>query len=193
FTYSSLYKYNFPIIQTDQLPFASPVSGDTKANGYESHLDSRVSYVGRVNYDFNSKYLVTASLRADGSSKFSKANRWGYFPALSLGWVLSKEDLFNLNNSDVVDFLKLRMSYGTTGNDNIPPFLFKEYYNASPNPYYMGSSGTLQPTLVYNGMAQPNYTWESAKSYNAGLDLNFLKHWNFTADIWFKSSFDILG
>ncbi|HEX5153187.1 MAG TPA: TonB-dependent receptor [Parafilimonas sp.] len=192
-SYSSLYKYNFPVIQTDQLPFASPVSGDTKANGYENHLDSRVSYVGRINYDFNSTYLVSASMRADGSSKFSKDKRWGYFPALSLGWVLSNENFFNINNSRVIDFLKLRMSYGATGNDNVAPFLFKEYYNTSTNPYYLGDPGALQPTLVYNGMAQPNYTWEKAKSYDAGLELNLLKHWNFVFDIWSKNTYDILG
>ncbi|MDH7461711.1 SusC/RagA family TonB-linked outer membrane protein [Chitinophagaceae bacterium 26-R-25] len=192
YRYSSIYKYNFPVYQTDQLPFASPNPGDAKANGYEKPLDSRVSYVGRLNYDFQSKYLLSASMRADGSSKFSKENRWGYFPAVSLGWVVSKEN-FMRNTSNVVDFLKLRMSYGITGNDNIPPFLYKEYYNASNNSYYLGTPGALQPTLDYNGMAQPNYTWEGAKSFDAGVEFNFLKHWNFTADFWSKNTYDILG
>jgi len=191
--YSSLYKYDFPILQTDQFPFASPNAGDTKANGYENNLDARMSYVGRVNYDFNSKYLFSASVRADGSSKFSTDKRWGYFPAVSAGWVVSKENFLNLNKSKVIDLLKLRASYGATGNDNITPYLFKEYYNASPNPYYLGTPGGLQSTLAYNGMAQPNYTWEGSSSFDAGVELNLLKHWNFTADIWTKKTYDILG
>jgi TonB-linked SusC/RagA family outer membrane protein len=193
YSYSSLYKYNFPIMQNDQFPYASRVPGDTRADGYESYLDSRVSYVGRVNYDYGSKYLVSVSLRADGSSKFAKDKRWGYFPAASLGWVLSKENFLNLNKSSFVDLLKLRVSYGTTGNDNIPAFLFKEFYNASTSAYYLGEPGVLKSILAYNGLAQTNYTWEGAKSYNAGIDFKFLNHWDFTADFWTKSTYDILG
>lgn len=193
YTYSSIYKYNFPLMPNDQFPFASRAAGDTKADGFETYLDSRVSYVGRINYDFASKYLVSVSLRADGSSKFSKDNRWGYFPAASLGWVLSKENFFNLDQSRVVDLLKLRLSYGTTGNDNIPAFMFKEFYNASTSAYFLGDAGALRSILAYNGLAQANYTWESAKSYNAGVDLKILKHWELTADIWNKQTYDILG
>src|SRR6185369_4874712 len=69
YSYSSIYKYNFPVYTTDQLPFTSRASGDTKADGYEAYLNSRISYVGRVNYDYQNKYLLSASLRADGSSK----------------------------------------------------------------------------------------------------------------------------
>ncbi|MBS0027621.1 SusC/RagA family TonB-linked outer membrane protein [Chitinophaga sp. 22321] len=193
YNYSSIYKYNFPVNTTDQFPFASQASGDTKANGFETYLDARVSYVGRVNYDYQHKYLVSASLRADGSSKFSKDNRWGYFPAASLGWVMSEEPFLANLKKKGLDMLKIRASYGSTGNDNIPAWLFKEIYNASSTPFYLGDPGSSKSILAYNGIAQTNYTWEGAKSYNAGVDLNFKQHWSVVADVWTKNTFNILG
>jgi TonB-linked SusC/RagA family outer membrane protein len=193
YSYSSIYKYNFPVYTSDQFPFASRASGDTKADGYETYLDSRVSYVGRVNYDYQHKYLVSASVRADGSSKFAKDKRWGYFPAASLGWVLSEESFLAGLKKSGVDMLKLRLSYGSTGNDNIPAWLFKELYNASAAPFYLGDPAASKSILAYNGIAQTNYTWEGAKSYNAGVDLNFRQHWSFVADVWTKNTFNILG
>ncbi|WP_186452529.1 SusC/RagA family TonB-linked outer membrane protein [Chitinophaga polysaccharea] len=193
YTYSSIYKYNFPVYTTDQFPFASRASGDTKADGFENYLDARVSYVGRVNYDYGHKYLVSASVRADGSSKFSKDKRWGYFPAASLGWVLSEENFMAGLKRSGVDMLKLRASYGSTGNDNIPAWLFKEIYNASSTPFYLGDPASLKSILAYNGIAQTNYTWEGAKSYNAGVDLNYRQHWSAVFDVWTKNTFNILG
>ncbi|MBO9730754.1 MAG: TonB-dependent receptor [Chitinophaga sp.] len=193
YTYSSIYKYNFPVFTTDQFPFASRSSGDTKADGFENYLDARVSYVGRVNYDYAHKYLVSASLRADGSSKFAKDKRWGYFPAASFGWVLSEENFLAGMKNKGIDLLKLRASYGATGNDNIPNWLYKEIFNASSSSFYLGDPGNLKSILAYNGIAQTNYTWEGARSYNVGLDLNYRQHWNFVFDVWTKNTFNILG
>lgn len=193
YNYSSIYKYNFPVYTRDQFPFASRASGDTKADGYETYLDARVSYVGRVNYDYQHKYLLSASVRADGSSKFAKDKRWGYFPAASLGWVMSEEAFLAGLKKSGIDMLKLRLSYGATGNDNIPAWLFKELYNASASPFYLGDPTSSKSILAYNGIAQTNYTWEGAKSYNAGVDLNFRQHWSFVADVWTKKTFNILG
>jgi len=191
YAYSSLYKYNFDFNPADQFSYSSPVPGNTKSSGYETYLNARRSAVGRVQYEYKEKYLFSASLRADGSYKFAKNNRWGYFPAASAGWVMSKENF--MAGSGAIELLKLRASYGTTGNDNVPAWMYRELYTPSSNPYYLGNPGASQSVLLYNGLAQSNYTWESATSYNAGLDLELFKHWSITADFWTKSTYNILG
>jgi len=190
YTYSSLYKYNFPVLQSDQLGFGSQNPSDTKASGYETYLNDRVSYVGRVNYQYSDKYLFSASLRVDGSYKFSPENRWGYFPAVSVGWVLSKEN-FLLNNN-TINFLKVRASYGTTGNDNVPAWMFQDSYTSPSTPYYFGP-GAVKSILAFNGIGNKDYTWETSKSYNVGVDIKMLKNWNLTADFWTKNTYNILG
>ena len=79
-----------------------------------------LSYFGRVNYDFQSKYLISGTFRADGSSKFSKGNRWGYFPSAAVAWRISSEKFMEKTQNWLDDFEKLRFSYGTAGNNNIP-------------------------------------------------------------------------
>lgn len=188
--YSSLYKYTFPITTTDQFAFASQDPGNTRATGYEIQ-DGRLSYIGRINYDYAGKYMVSASAREDGSIKFAPNKRWGLFPSVSAGWVISKENFFQQARSlSFIDQLKVRYSYGTTGNDAIGGWLWKELYNLSDTGFYAGSSA---PILNYGGLSNPNLTWESATSSNLGLDLQFLGNWNFTAEFWKKHSYDILG
>lgn len=191
YAYTSLYKKGFDLKPADQFTFSSPVPGNTSANGYETYLNVRRSYVGRVQYDYKEKYLLSASLRADGSYKFAKTNRWGYFPAVSAGWVISKENF--MTQVGAIELLKLRASYGTTGNDNVPAWMYRESYSPSANPYYMGMPGASQSVLLYNGFARSNFTWESAKSYNVGLDVRLFGHWSATADLWTKSTYNILG
>lgn len=194
YTYSSIYKQNFPYYVTDQFPFTSPASGDAKVSGYEANLPARVSYIGRVNYDFAGKYLATVSVREDGSSNFAPAKRWGLFPSASAAWVISRESFFeNLNKKSFVDLLKLRLSYGTTGNDPSFNWLWKELYNASTTNLAIGDPVSNSSLLAYNGISNPNYSWETSKAFNLGLDFNFRKHWNFTAEFWSKKTYDILG
>jgi TonB-linked SusC/RagA family outer membrane protein len=190
-TYSSIYKYNFPISTIDQFAFASQDPANTKATGYELQ-DGRLSYIGRINYDYGGKYLLSASAREDGSIKFAPNKRWGLFPSVSAGWVISRENFFAKSRSlQFIDQLKLRFSYGTTGNDAIGGWLWQELYHMSDSSFYVG--GAPAPILTYGGLPNPNLTWESATSYNLGLDLNFLRNWNFTAELWKKHSYDILG
>jgi TonB-linked SusC/RagA family outer membrane protein len=194
YTYSSIYKQNFPYYVTDQFPFTSPASGDVLASGYEAYLPARVSYIGRVNYDFAGKYLASVAVREDGSSNFAKDKRWGLFPSASAAWVLSRESFFeNLDRKSFVDLLKLRMSYGTTGNDPSFNWLWKELYNASTTTFAVGDPVVNSSILAYNGISNPNYTWETSKAFNLGVDFNFRKHWNFTAEFWSKKTYDILG
>jgi hypothetical protein len=92
-----------------------------------------------------------------------------------------------------VDLLKLRLSYGTTGSDPSFNWLWKELYNASNTTLAIGDPVVNSSILAYNGISNPNYSWETSKAMNVGVDFNFLKHWNFTAEFWSKKTYDILG
>ena len=143
-----------------------------------------LSYLGRITYDYQNKYLFAASFRTDGSSKFGPGQKWGSFPSVSLGWVASKEKF--LQNVNWLDNLKLRLSYGTTGNNNIQDYGFVDVLY--PVNYSFGtasspvSSGQVpSPNIQSN----PNITWERTFQYNAGIDVSLLKNAiSFSLDIY---------
>ncbi len=128
-----------------------------------------LSYLGRINYSYNDRYLLSASFRADGSSYFGPGNKWGTFPSISLGWIASKEKF--LSNIDWLSTLKFRGSYGISGNNRISDFAFLDLmYGAN---YSLGSgTGTSFPGLVNSStiISNPNITWESTYQSNFGLD-----------------------
>jgi TonB-dependent starch-binding outer membrane protein SusC len=134
-----------------------------------------LSYLGRVNYGYMNKYLVAASFRADGSSYFAPGNKWGYFPSVSVGWVVSEENF--LKDASWVSNLKFRGSYGVTGNNRIVDFAFVDLlYNAN---YVTGAgNGTIISGQVPSNtiLSNPNITWERTFQYNGGLDLSVLKN-----------------
>lgn len=121
---------------------------------------SFLSYLGRFNYRFNDRYLLGFSMRRDGSSRFGSANRWGTFPALSLGWILSEEGF--LRNSNTLTFLKLRASYGVTGNAEIGNF---EYFGAFATNNYVDMPGIVVQEIDNNSLS-----WESTRQFDIGLD-----------------------
>jgi TonB-linked SusC/RagA family outer membrane protein len=129
-----------------------------------------LSYLGRLNYAYDDKYLLSASFRADGSSYFGPGNKWGTFPSISLGWVASKEKF--LSNIDWLSNLKFRGSYGVSGNNRITDFAFLDLmYGAN---YSLGSgTGTSSPGLVNSPtiISNPAITWESTYQSNFGMDL----------------------
>jgi len=146
---------------TDAIPV---VQGDAQVNNalYQYGL---ISYIGRLKYNFADKYLVSASIRRDGSSRFGKNNRWGTFPAMSVGWVLSEEAF--LQDSDIISSLKLRGSWGLTGNDGSNDYVFESGLITGYNYTGFGAS-----TGVSNfGSANPDLKWEEATQTNIGLDL----------------------
>ena len=106
------------------------MTGRTSAvvDGYPSGYDAKLSYFGRLNYDFNETYLFTAIIRADGSSKFAPGNQWGYFPSVSAGWVISNEKFMESSKS-WLSFLKLRAGWGQNGNDNLPSLQWKSNFD----------------------------------------------------------------
>lgn len=189
----SMYRYNFPLFPTDQFFAASANNSDWSTGGSESQ-DARVSYVGRVNYDYAGKYLFSSSIRYDGSIKFAPDKRWGLFPSASAGWVISKENFFSkASRLNFVDFLKARFSYGTTGNDAIGGWQWQDQFAIQGGTYYLGQNGTTAPRLAYNGTPNPDLTWETSKSYNLGLDIAMFKRFSFTMELWKRHTYDILG
>lgn len=151
-----------------------------------------LSYIARAQYDYKEKYLLSATMRADGSSNFAPGNRWGYFPSVSAGWILTNEDF--IGNSGVMDFAKLRGSWGQNGNQAIDNFIYSSTI-AYRNPgYYFGdtkpvSGATAVPARVTN----PDVKWETSEQINVGLDARFFSsRLAFTADWYVKTTKDWL-
>jgi TonB-linked SusC/RagA family outer membrane protein len=145
-------------------------SSSTSSNGGAETEFGRESWVGRLNYSFADKYLFEAILRADASSKFAKGHRWGYFPSVSLGWIISEESF--MKNQKVIDYLKLRLSYGKTGNDNVGSFRYLTGFNTDET-YQFGSN--VITGIAPTGLANTKLTWEKMSISNVGLDFSL---WN---------------
>ena len=131
---------------------------------------SLLSFVGRAQYDYKNKYYLTASFRADGSSVFGDNNKWGYFPAVALGWNIHKESF--MENLDVLNNLKLRLSYGSVGNEAIGPY--GSLSTASQNDYIFNdqiSTGYIPGNTLPN----PNLKWETSTTFNSAIDFGL---WN---------------
>lgn len=193
------YRYNFPLVAYDQLLFTSANNSDWSTGGREDQ-SGRLSYIGRINYDFDAKYLFSASVRRDGSTNFAPDKRWGWFPSVSAGWVISREAFFQSSKlAGSVDFLKIRATYATTGNDVLnrdDPYdrwRWLEQYNIQGGTYYLGASGIASPRLAYGGIPNEDLTWEKSNSIDIGVDATVLKNIRFTFEYWKRKSYDILG
>lgn len=179
----------FPVYMTDQFWAASSARADTWGGGDTDWQSGRFSYIGQFSYSYADKYLLSFSFREDGSMNFAPSQRWGFFPAGSLGWVISEESFFN---KSAIQFLKLRASVGLTGNDSVGGWQWQESYKSGSSAYF-GSSPSKSVGITYGSVVNPNLTWEKALSYNVGADVNFLNHWTVSADYWYRNSYDILG
>lgn len=150
-------------------------STDGMTNSGSTFEMGRSSIIGRLNYSYRNKYILEASLRADASAKFPKDSRWGYFPSILVAWKLSDENF--LRNMKNLDLAKLRLSYGSSGNDGIGNFQYLAGYaitdQTSGGSYIIGSSKT--PGIIQRGLANPDLTWEQLSTYNVGLDLSLYK------------------
>ena len=179
----------FPVYMTDQFWAASSARADTWGGGDTDWQSGRFSYIGQFSYSYADKYLLSFSFREDGSMNFAPSQRWGFFPAGSLGWVISEESFVN---KSALQFLKLRASVGLTGNDSVGGWQWQESYKSGSSAYF-GSSPSKSVGITYGSVVNPNLTWEKALSYNVGADVNFLNHWTVSADYWYRNSYDILG
>lgn len=159
--------------------------------GYEKV--AMLSGVFMANYSYKGRYLLKASMRADGSSKFAPNNRWGFFPSGAIGWRVSDENFFK-NVSWLkknVDNLKLRFSYGQVGNDQIASYSYAQTL-ASSNRQAVFGDGTIS-SLYTNRMANPDISWEVTEEFNGGLDLDmFNNRLNISVDLYTKKTKDML-
>jgi iron complex outermembrane receptor protein len=172
YSYNNFFRTNYfyPTYRADgvQFPNSDPVFP------FDEPSNAIVSFYGRLNYTLNDKYLLTASLRQDGSSRFSEENRWGLFPSLALAWKISEENF--LKNSKSLSNLKLRMSYGVTGQqDGIANYYYQTGYNAGNlnNQYTFGNTSYV---TVFPQPFNPDLKWEQTASYNIGIDFGFLEN-----------------
>ncbi|MDV6166882.1 TonB-dependent receptor [Flavobacterium sp. DG1-102-2] len=136
-----------------------------------AQINELQSYFGRANYSFDGKYLLTASIRADGSTRFGENNKYGYFPSFAGGWNISQEDF--LKESTVVNSLKLRGSWGQTGNQEVPNKITKPSYTLAPGEgYYLYDDLNLVNGVRIDRTAFPNLKWEVVTQFNVGLDFS---------------------
>ena len=162
---------NFPDFFTSGMAWNFMSTGTAiSTNNYYDQNDKLLSFFGRVNYVFDDRYSVSATMRADGSSKFTAGNQWGYFPSAAVSWTVSNEPWME-KASGWLSNLKLRYSYGTAGNNNIP-------YFASFSTSWISQSDTYWSTVTDGGdtiMPNGELTWETTVSHNIGLDFSFFK------------------
>jgi len=144
----------------DQLSFGGQDGQFSQGTGYEI---ARLNYYGRINYNYKEKYLLELLFRYDGSYLFPEETRYGFFPGISAGWVMSEESFFNV---DFLDYFKLKGSWGQLGNDNVSPFQFLASYGFSAT-----SLGDVVTTAYETKVPNPNITWETQTSQNFGFDL----------------------
>lgn len=151
--------------------------------------DKLFSFFGRVNYNYKSKYLLTATFRADASSKFSEDNRWGFFPSAAVAWRISSES-FMEGAKNWLDDLKLRFSYGTAGNNNIPSGQLVQVYNSNTTSWINGFNNYWAPSKT---MANPDLKWETTITRNLGLDFTlFGGRLNGTIEAYLNTTKDLL-
>jgi TonB-dependent starch-binding outer membrane protein SusC len=146
---------------------AAVATGVTASAG--SGKGSLLSYFGRLTYGFKGKYLVNASVRRDGSSKFGKDNRWGTFPSASIGWRLSEEAFFP--KTDIIDNVKLRLSYGLSGNNNIGNFTSQQLLGYDNYVF----NNKIVPGQAINSLGNTNLGWEQSKQTDIGFDADLFK------------------
>ncbi|MCD0457414.1 SusC/RagA family TonB-linked outer membrane protein [Chryseobacterium sp. LC2016-27] len=176
------YYQNFPnngIEPQYQIPALLPADLQKVTSTVVANKNELQSWFGRVNYGYQDKYLLTATLRADGSSKFGSNNRYGIFPSLAAGWNISKESF--LENVTAINNLKLRASWGKTGNQEIPSKITKRSYQADSNgsaqaTYPLNDSGNYPVGIYLVRANNPDLQWEVTTQTNIGLDFGILNN-----------------
>ncbi len=174
---------------TTQQPLLGQLNSTPLATGAS---DTRlISYLGRANYTFNNKYVLTSTLRVDGVSKFSEENRYGYFPSFSLAWRLVQESF--IDNLNVFDDLKLRAGWGQIGNHGIRPYATLSNYASNTNVLYGNTDNGVDIPIFLQNIANPDLKWETTEQVNLGLDFAFFESKvTATVDVYSKLTKDLL-
>lgn len=184
------YAFEFPDNRTGYHNIGAGLRPQKPVNG-ESKW-SLVSFLGRVNYSFNDRYLFTVTGRADGSSKFAEGHKYGFFPSGAFAWRMKQEEF--MQSVDFISDMKLRISYGVIGNQAIPPYQSL----ALIGPYSEGVFNSSQGSEVYTGLEPLSYVnknlkWESTRQFDVGIDLSlFNNRLSLTADYYTKLTYDLL-
>lgn len=134
---------------------------------------ARNSYLARLNYAYNEKYLLTATVRRDGSSRLPDQNRWQVYPSVGLGWIISRENFFQ--NQEIFDLLKLRASYGKVGNDQIPTNAFTQTVSLNRAYSFNGSANAATNGAQINQIIDPNITWEITKEFDFAIEFGLFQ------------------
>lgn len=164
-------------------------AGDVYSYKGESNL---ISFYGRVNYNYLGKYMVTGTLRRDGSSRFGKNNKWGVFPSASAAWRMSDE-AFMESTSSWLDNLKLRVGFGVTGNqDGIGEYKSLATLAADGASYYDAETGTWKKSYAPNQNVNPDLKWESTTQYNVGIDFGIARKITGSLELYYKKTTDLL-
>ena len=192
---------HYPVNFTKDNAFAMINQYDADANSVTAPFytgtttpERMISYFGRLNYTFFDRYLFTFTMRADGSSKFTPTNRWGYFPAAALAWRINDESWMKATE-DWLSSLKLRLSYGQVGNDGIDATQWEQYWASASSSYYYTINGKQMPTytLASSQMANEDLKWETTITRNIGLDFGFWNgRLNGTVDVYWNTTEDLL-
>lgn len=168
---------------------------DRKVSGGPYDATRGQSFFARLGWSWKDRYMVNATMRADGSSKFAKGHRWGYFPSVSAGWTLTEED-FMKPAASWLDFLKLRLSWGQVGNANINCYQYLAPVTTSKTNYNFGATGGTDAWVMgayTERLANEKVKWETSEQYNVGLDARFLRQrLSLTLDGYIKSTKDWL-
>ena len=179
-------------INIDASPYADDliqtINAAQEISGWDQHANewSMISYLGRINYAYKDRYLLTATFRSDGSSRFGKEKRFAFFPSLAAAWRISEEDF--MKNSAFIDNMKLRLSYGESGNNNIGNYSHLAAINAGS--YVFGGN---QVTASYVGLSNPFLTWEESRQVDAGLDMElFNNRLSLAIDYYYRKSINML-
>jgi TonB-linked SusC/RagA family outer membrane protein len=188
YDYMSGYRDDFPNNSLYELDAGSSSAATNSGTAYEWALQS---YIGRINYDYSGKYLVSASARYDGSSRFASDNRWGFFPSVSAGWRISEEDFFK-DKISFVDNLKLRGSWGKLGNQEVGNYPYQSTY-ALGQDYSFGINSSMTSGAALTTLSNENITWETTTGVDFGIDASFFdKELNIEVDFFSKKTSDIL-
>ncbi|GAB3823192.1 SusC/RagA family TonB-linked outer membrane protein [Hymenobacter jeollabukensis] len=170
------------------VPYVANPAKFTTPSSYQDQW-GLVSYFARAIYNYDQRYLATLSLRADGSSRFAKGNKFGYFPALGLGWRISKEGFFP--QTKAVSDLKLRASFGANGNQEF--YTYQRFPRFGVGSNYPGLADLVLPGIAQTDIGNENIKWETTYQYNAGVDLGLLAdRLTLTLDVYRKDTKDLL-
>lgn len=152
----------------------APTRNQTLPSGSYSQ-SGFASFAARLGYNFAGKYIAEFTMREDASYKFAPENRWGFFPSLALGWVVSDEDFFDTLKT-AVDFLKIRASVGTQGNDDTSAYLYMQTYSVGTGGNQYVAGGKANTTFLTDGYVYDDLTWSHTTAYNVGLEARFFKN-----------------